>query len=134
MMSLSSFSLSIEPAPPNLQGDDEDVFIEVEQMPQFQDHSCMTFSQWVRKNMKYPKDAKERKIEGTVVASFIVDTLGNVTNIELLREIDQSLAEATIELLKKSPKWKPGEDNGVKRKVRFVIPISYKFSHAVTTE
>ncbi len=131
MMSLGSTPLNEEYVPQNQGGGDADeVYTRVDKMPQFQDQSCMTFTQWVRKNMVYPDEAKQRNIEGTLVASFIVDTLGDVTNVEVLRAVDPSLAEATIELLKKSPRWIPGEDKGIKRRVRFIIPINYKFTYS----
>ncbi len=131
IMSLSSKPLNTEQISDKMDSEViDETYSRVDVMPQFQDHSCMTFTQWVKENMEYPDEAKDRNIEGTVVASFIVDTLGNVTNIEVLREIDPSLAQATIELLSKSPQWIPGEDKGVKRRVRFVIPISYKFSQS----
>ncbi len=127
---LSKDSISQSKSPESV----DKVYTKVDQMPQFQDQSCMTFPQWVRANMVYPDEAKERSVEGTVVASFIVDTLGDVTNIQIIREVDPALAKATIELLNKSPRWVPGEENGVKRRVRFVIPINYKFTYSNSNE
>ena len=135
MMSLGSVSIDEDATPQKTSSEDVDgVYTRVDQMPQFEDQSCMTFPQWVHKNMIYPEEAKKRNIEGTVVASFIVDTLGNVTNIEVLREIDPSLAKATIDLLNKSPRWIPGKDKGIKRRVRFIIPINYKFTYTNNEE
>ncbi len=135
MMSFGYIPLNDEPVTQN-QGEEtvDTVYTQVDQMPQFQSQSCMTFPQWVRANMVYPDEAKERNIEGTVVASFIVDTLGDVTNINIVREVDPSLAKATIELLNKSPQWIPGEENGIKRRVRFIIPINYKFTYSTSEE
>jgi hypothetical protein len=39
------------------------------------------------KNMKYPELAKENGIEGTVVATFLVQKDGSITEVELLRGI-----------------------------------------------
>ena len=58
-------------------------------------------------NTKYPKTAKDKKIEGTVYVTFIVEIDGSITNIKLLRGICNNIDAEVIRVMKLMPKWKP---------------------------
>ena len=62
-------------------------------------------------NMKYPKKAVKKRIEGTVVVQFIIDTQGNVSDVEAIEGPDL-LQEEGVRLIKGSGKWTPAQQNG----------------------
>jgi hypothetical protein len=65
------------------------------------------------------------KKDSTVFMIFIVEKNGELSNIKIIRGIDSQADEQTdmeiIEIVKNSPKWKPGEKEG--QKVRCVMPF-----------
>lgn len=79
------------------------------------------FYDYFNSNFKMPEGNKD--ITGKLIFSFIVDTDGSLTDIKLLRGINSSINEEAIKVLKSSPKWIPGEQNGQKVKVLYSIPI-----------
>ena len=80
---------------------------------------------WVLENLKYPQEAKEKGITGKVILSFIVDENGNVIRPEVIKSADPLLDQAAIDMLRKSPKWQPGINNGKPVKVKMALPVSF---------
>ena len=77
------------------------------------------------KNMKYPADAEKQKIEGRVIATFIVETDGSISNIEVARPVFPSLDAEAVRVLSGMPKWTPGRQNGKEVRVKYTVPISF---------
>lgn len=59
----------------------------------------------------YPQDAVDNGIQGKVEIMFIVDSTGNVSNVQAVSG-PQELYEAAIRVIKKSGKWEPAIQNG----------------------
>ena len=85
-----------------------------------------TFYKFVKKNMKYPRQAKRMGIEGKVYVQFVVDKDGSITNIKVIRGIGAGADEEAARVLSIVPKWKPGKQRGRAVKQRIVLPISFK--------
>lgn len=73
----------------------------------------------------YPPDAVDKGIEGRVEIRFIVDTLGNVSNVEAVSG-PKELWDAAIKVIKKSGKWEPAIQNGKHVKAYKRQPIIFK--------
>lgn len=56
----------------------------------------------------------------------IVETNGNVSNINITRSVDALLDEAAKEAVAASPKWEPGMQRGRPVRVRYSIPIIFQ--------
>ncbi|GEM_PF-465878 len=82
-------------------------------------------SEFLEENIKYSPDAIEKKIEGTVILSFIVDQTGNVSNIKIIKGLDPDLDQASIDAVKKMPVWIPGQINGKPSKQEFSLPVKF---------
>ncbi|MEP6746145.1 MAG: energy transducer TonB [Bacteroidota bacterium] len=83
------------------------------------------WSRFLRDNLVYPKKAVKKDIQGTVTAQFIVDKDGTVSNIDAV-DGPEMLREAAIDVIKKSPNWKPATQNGRKVKSYKKQPITFK--------
>ena len=77
-------------------------------------------------NIKYPEIAKEKDIEGTVVARFIVDKEGNVIEPEIVQSIGGGCDEEVLRVINNFPTWIPGEHNGKTVNVYFNLPVKFK--------
>lgn len=76
----------------------------------------------------YPDRAKNAGITGTVHVSFVIDELGAITKVELLRGIGGGCDEEAMRVIKKMKRWKPGRQNGYPVKVKFQIPIEFRLN------
>ena len=109
---------------------EEEIFFTVEEMPKFRGGGLPEFRNWVQQNVKYPQIALENGIQGNVVVQFAVGADGKMTNFKVLQSPDKTLADATIEVLKKANEmkngWKPGKQRGKPVKVSFTLPVAFK--------
>jgi protein TonB len=66
---------------------DTTVLLLVENMPEFPGGS-EAMMKFISSNIRYPKAAIENSVQGRVVASFIVNTDGSLSDIKLLKKLD----------------------------------------------
>ncbi|WP_207423705.1 energy transducer TonB [Desertivirga brevis] len=83
------------------------------------------FANYLRKNLRYPVAAQEGNISGRVYVNFIVEKDGSLTDIKIAKGIGFGCDEEAARVIKKSPKWSAGEQNGRKVRVMFTIPIVF---------
>lgn len=102
------------------------VFDVVEQMPEFPGGMEALFK-YMAENMKYPEDAKKQQVEGRVLVQFIVETDGSVSNTEVLKRVFPSLDAEAVRVISGMPKWIPGKQNGKVVRVKYTIPVSFRF-------
>jgi periplasmic protein TonB len=73
----------------------------------------------------YPKSAMENDIEGTVIASFIIEKDGTVSHIKIIKKVSRDIDNEVIRVLKLSPRWKPFVLNG--QPIRVLKKVSFPF-------
>ncbi|AXY76014.1 energy transducer TonB [Paraflavitalea soli] len=85
------------------------------------------WARFLNKNLanNYPQDAIDNEIQGKVEIMFIVDTLGNVSNVEAVAG-PKELWDAAIRVIKKSGTWEPAIQNGRRVKSYKRQPIVFK--------
>jgi len=105
--------------------EDAQVFQIVDVMPEFEGGGIDKFRDWVQKNVKYPQEAKEKKLQGTVYVSFVVGRDGVVKGTNLLRSVDPILDNEVLRVIKTSPAWKPGQQRNKPVNVSFSVPIKF---------
>ncbi len=85
---------------------------------------------WLRylnKNLRFPDEAVNNEISGTVVVQFIVDKEGNVSDVEAISGPENGgLREEAVRVIKKSGKWTPAVQNGRQVKSYKKQPIVFK--------
>jgi periplasmic protein TonB len=92
----------------------------IEVQPTFQG-GIEKFYKYVANNYVTPDDLDTN---GKVFVSFVVEKDGSLTDIKVLRDIGFGTGAEAIRVLKRSPKWTPGEQNGKKVRVQYSLPIS----------
>lgn len=108
-------------------------YVKVQKMPTFQGGEWNKFVNWLQANVKYPKDALDAKVEGRVLFSFVVEKDGSLSEFDVLRAPNKSLAEEAERVFKASPKdWTAGEQNGNKVRVKLTVPLIFKIPNAET--
>lgn len=107
--------------------EEDKIFIHVKNMPEFPG-GITALRRWIGSNVNYPAVARENGIQGTVYLRFEVTKTGKVGKVEMQKGVDPLLDDEAIKVIKKLPKFKPGEQNGRKVHVWFSIPVTFKLS------
>jgi len=99
----------------------------VEQMPQFPggEQALMNF---IEKNLKYPVDAQNKRVQGKIILRFVVNSNGKVEQVEILRGLSPSTDKEAIRVVNLFPKWTPGVQNGKSVSTYYVLPIAFRLS------
>ena len=69
---------------------EKEAFDVVEQMPQFPGGPA-ALMQFLSSNVKYPKEAFEQGIQGRVIATFVVEKDGGISEARIVKSVDPSL-------------------------------------------
>jgi len=96
-----------------------------EEMPQFPGGEKELFA-YLSKNVKYPANAKEKKIQGRVYVSFIVSSKGKVLFPHVERGIGGGCDEEALRVTRAMPPWKAGRQGGKPVPVKYTLPLSFK--------
>lgn len=114
---------AIEPPPP---ADDEAVsFRVVEDLPQFPGGPT-EFMKYLTRNLKYPKQLAEQKKQGKVVAEFIVNKDGSVTDVKVVSSFNKLCDREVLRVLTSMPRWTAGLMNDQPCRTKVCIPIIFK--------
>lgn len=105
----------------------EKVFDVVEVMPQYPG-GIPQMMKFISSNIKYPKDAIKKGMQGAVVVQFVVEPDGSVSNVHVVRSVFPSLDTEAVRMVKAMPKWSPGMQNGKPVRVRFNVPIRFSLN------
>ncbi len=100
-------------------------FTVVQKIPEFPG-GWSTFMQWLTKNLKYPAAAQSKKVQGTVVVTFIVNKDGSVANIKVSTSVDPALDAEALRVMRMMPKWKPGMDRNKVCRTMIAVPVVFK--------
>jgi len=81
---------------------------------------------YMRDNLRYPKNAMNNGVTGTVLIAFTIDTDGMTSNYRIAKGIGAGCDEEALRVVKLIPNnWVPGVLNGVPVAVEFVMPVTY---------
>ena len=105
---------------------DEPFFV-VEVMPSFKGGDIDKFREWVLKRTSYPQIAIDKKIQGRVFLTFIVETDGAVTNVTIIKGVDPIIDNEAVKAIQASPNWSPGLQRGQPVRVRYQMSLSFVF-------
>jgi protein TonB len=103
----------------------EEIFIIVEEMPEFLDGGEAGLRAWIAKSIEYPVIAQENGIQGKVYVTFVVDKDGSISEAKVIRGVDPSLDKEALRVVNALPKWKPGKQRGKPVRVSYTVPISF---------
>lgn len=83
------------------------------------------FYHYVALNLRYPQEARSKKIEGKVNVQFIISEDGSVGELSVVKGIGGGCDEEALRVIKGSPKWIPGLHHGKPVKVRMNFPLTF---------
>lgn len=121
---------------------DSTLFLVVEQPASFPG-GFQKFYDYVSKNLKYPKSARQAGLTGKVFVEFVINRDGTIdpesvravpaeemakfNSFAMSETIKSSDCEAeAIRIIKNSPNWNPGQQKGKPVRQKMVVPIMFK--------
>lgn len=101
----------------------DSVYEVVEEMPSFPggQKAMMAF---LAKNIQYPEELQN--VRGRIVAQFIVEKDGKLSDIKVIRGLEPYLDQETVYAIHAMPNWIPGKQHGEPVKVRYTIPVTFR--------
>ncbi|MEE4256070.1 MAG: energy transducer TonB [Bacteroidales bacterium] len=95
--------------------------------PVFKD-PAMNFGKYISQNLKYPDIAYKQSITGDVELSFVVETSGRISNIEVVNPLGGGCTEEAISLINQLL-WSPGMYKGMAVRTSLSARISFNLEN-----
>ena len=83
---------------------------------------------FIANTMRYPDDAFDRRAQGLVVYTFVVETDGTISNIRPVRLADPSLDAEALRIIQAMPLWLPAEHRGSTVRAEVTVPMFFSIS------
>ncbi|WP_299553248.1 energy transducer TonB [uncultured Porphyromonas sp.] len=81
---------------------------------------------YLEQRIVYPKEALQKKIQGQVLITFVVQPDGQLSDMSILRGADLPLDKEAMRVVRSMPRWVPGKENGIAVAKSVTIPITFK--------
>jgi TonB family protein len=104
---------------------EDGAYFTVEEMPEFEGGD-LALKKFIVENVKYPEQAKADGIQGRVFIQFVVNQIGEIEQVKVVRGVDPALDAEAIRVISSLPKWKPGKQSGKPVRVSFTVPINFE--------
>ena len=111
--------------PPAPQDDEVKDFRVVEDLPQFPGGPT-ELMKWLTRNLKYPKAMAEQKRQGKVVAEFIVNKDGSITDVAIVTSLNRQCDQEVLRVLRMMPRWTAGLMDGQPCRTKVCIPVVFR--------
>ena len=89
-------------------------------------------NEFLKKNLRYPAEAKAKGIEGRVIMQFVIDRDGSLKDVVVRRDIGGGCGEEAARVVKMMPKWKPAKQNGAPVKIFYTLPVNFNLVNKKT--
>lgn len=84
------------------------------------------FFTWIQDNLRYPDQARKRKVEAKVPVEFWVQPDGTLTDVRVVQKHGSGLDEEAVRLIKAGPKWEPAVVQGKPVKQKMKLPVIFQ--------
>ena len=102
----------------------DEIFQVVEEMPEYPG-GMSELMKYLSTNMRYPKEAQSKGIQGRVIVQFVVNTDGSITEAKVVKPVDPQLDAEALRVVNTMPNWTPGKQRGKAVRVRYTLPVMF---------
>lgn len=85
--------------------------------------------QFIYKNIKCPKAARDAGVEGTAIVSFVVDKNGLILDPKIKRSLGFGIDEEVLRIVDEMPEWVPALKDKEAVNFRLNLPIKFKLGN-----
>jgi TonB family protein len=90
------------------------------------ENGTMNYRNYLKKNLKYPEEARKNNIQGNVRVEFTVMPDGQLTGFNVKKGLGSGCDQEAIRLIKEGPAWKPAILNGKKVEKKITVFVPFK--------
>ncbi len=113
------------PPPPSPKAVSDSVYNTVDEMPVFAGGEAGILK-YIKDNTVYPAEAVKNKITGKVFVKFIVGKDCSISDVKILKGVDQLLDTEAIRVVRTLPEFeKPAIKDGNPVSVQYIVPITF---------
>lgn len=105
--------------------EEDEVFQVVEEQPMYPG-GMQELMKYLQKEMKYPKEAQDKGIQGRVIVQFVVNKDGSICEANVVKSVDPLLDAEALRVINAMPNWTPGKQKGEPVRVRFTLPLMFR--------
>jgi TonB family protein len=106
---------------------DEKIFTSINKVPEFPG-GLKQFAIFLGSMIHYPYVAWQNGVQGRVIITFVVEKDGSLSDIKVVRGIGNGCDEEAIRVMRLSPRWSPGSQNGRLVRCAYTVPIAFTLS------
>jgi periplasmic protein TonB len=118
---------AVEAVKPVTDQKSDDVFVVVEELPEFPGGGGEAMRSWISDNLKYPGEAFNKKVTGKVDIGFLVTAKGKIKDVTVLKSVHPLLDAEAKRVISSMPDWKPGTQHGKSVPVQMKVQVEFKF-------
>lgn len=107
---------------------DQGLFVKVEKEPHFKGGAA-GLNAYLAKTVEFPAVDRKNGTQGKVIVTFVVEKNGTLTNIKALRGPSQSIMDAAVQAIQRSPPWIPGMQGDRPVRVQYTISFSFNLTN-----
>ncbi|MBR5841203.1 MAG: M56 family metallopeptidase [Bacteroidaceae bacterium] len=102
-----------------------EIFMVAEEQPMFPG-GMQEMMKFIQSEVKYPKEAQDKGLQGRVIVQFVVNTDGSICEDTVVRSVAPSLDAEAVRVVRSMPNWTPGKQKGEPVRVRFTLPVTFR--------
>ena len=81
-------------------------------MPEFPG-GVRNMNHFINSHLRYPVIAQENGTQGQVIAQFVIQADGTLSDLKIVKSVDPLLDAEAMRVIKEMPKWQPGKQRGI---------------------
>ncbi len=83
------------------------------------------YSRYLAQNIRYPIEALENDISGTVKLKVLIGKTGKVEDVEIMEDPGGGLGEEAARVIWQMPDWEPASQNGKTVNYQLTLPVKF---------
>lgn len=81
---------------------------------------------FIADQIEYPEEARHQMVQGRVIVSFLVDTLGKIKEAKIVKSLGYGCDEEALNaVMATSGLWIPGKTSGKKVIAKMTVPVVF---------
>lgn len=101
-----------------------EVYVFPEEYPSFPGGEEALYK-FIGNNLRYPEEARDANVMGTVIIRFVVEKDGSISNAAIAREIGCGCGREAQRVVNMMPRWNPGKQGGKPVRTEFILPVQF---------
>ena len=102
----------------------KEILVTVDEYPKFPG-GREAFEEFLAKNVQYPEEARNEKVQGIVIVAVVVEIDGSFSDVKVVRGIEPSLDEEALRVVNLMPNYVPAKHEGEEVRVQYYVPVEF---------